>query len=94
MFLGLLSRKEVAPEQEGEQEAGVCLRSKFNSLGKSLHLGKGIGVKSWGVLCLGVHGTWKAGGADIGEGAAVSGRRESVWFLGRLARKEVALGRI
>ena len=48
MFLGLLSRKEVAPEQEGEQEAGVCLRSKFNSLGRSLHLGKGIGVKSWG----------------------------------------------
>ena len=45
---GVLSRKEVAPEQEGEQEAGVCLRSKFNSLGRSLHLGKGIGVKSWG----------------------------------------------
>ena len=45
-FLGLLSRKEVAPEQEGEQEAGVCLRSKFNSLGRSLHLGKGIGVES------------------------------------------------
>ena len=47
-FLGLLSRKEVALEQEGEQEAGVCLRSKFNSLGRSLHLGEGIGVKSWG----------------------------------------------
>ena len=24
-----------------------------------------------GVLCLGVHGTWKAGGADAGEGAVV-----------------------
>ena len=40
------SRKEVAPGQEGEQEAGVCLRSEFNSLERSLHLG---------------HGTWRVG---------------------------------
>ena len=37
---GVPSRKEVAPGQEGEREAGVCIRSKFNSLGRSLHLEK------------------------------------------------------
>ena len=48
-----------------------------------------------GVLCLGVHGTWKVGGADIRKGAAISGRKEPAWFLGRLKKKEVALlGRI
>ena len=48
-----------------------------------------------GVLCLGVHGAWKVGGADIRKGAAISGRKEPAWFLGRLKRKEVALlGRI
>ena len=33
---------------------------------EDLHLGEGIGIKSWGVLCLGNDGTWRAGGADIG----------------------------
>ena len=44
-----------------------------------------------GVLCLGAHGTWSVGGANVGEGAAVSGGKEPVWFLGRRASKEVAL---
>ena len=45
-FLGLLSRKEVAPEREGEQEAGVCLRSLFEALGASSTLWEG--VYTWG----------------------------------------------
>ena len=44
------------------------------------------------VLCLGIHGTWKARGADVGEGAAVSRRKEPAWFLELLMGKEVALG--
>ena len=48
-----------------------------------------------GVLCLGIHGTWRAGGAGAGVGAAgfVSRRKEPVGFLERLTRKEVALRR-
>ena len=36
----------------------------------------------FGVLCLGVHGTWKAGGVNVGTRAvgAVSGRKEPVVF--------------
>ena len=41
-FLGLLSRKEVAPEQEGVQEAGVCLRSLFEALGARSTLWEGV----------------------------------------------------
>ena len=37
---------------------------------------KGMGVKSWGVLCLGIHGTRRTGGADAGAAASVSGRKE------------------
>ena len=61
----------MASGQEGEQKGWYLsyesvrgLRSKFNSLGRSLHLRKGIGIKGLGVLCLGVYGTGKAGGAD------------------------------
>ena len=48
-----------------------------------------MGVKSWGVLCLGIHGTWRAGGADAGVEAAgfVSTRKKPVGFLERLKRK-------
>ena len=35
---------------------------------------KGMGVKSWGVLCLGIHGTWRTGGADAGVAASKEGR--------------------
>ena len=41
-FLELLSRKEVAPGQEGEQEAGICLMSLFEALGASSTLWKGV----------------------------------------------------
>ena len=44
--------------------------------GKNLHLAKGMGVKSWGVLCLGIHGTWRTGGADAGAAASVSKKDE------------------
>ena len=54
-FLELLSRKEAASGQEGEQKGRYLfsgsvrgIRSKFNSLRRNLHLGKGTGVKSWG----------------------------------------------
>ena len=63
----------------------------FNSLGRSLHLGKGMGVKSWGVLCLGIHVTWRAGGADAGAAASVL--EEKGACLECLTRKEVALRR-
>ena len=45
----------------------------------------------FGVLCLGINGTWRAGGVNAGTGAVgtVSGRKEPVWFLERLARKKV-----
>ena len=46
-----------------------------------------------GVLCLGIHGTWKAGGAGAGVGAAGFRRKESVGFLERLTRKEMAFRR-
>ena len=61
----------------------------LNPSGRNLHLGKGIGNKEWGVLCLGVHGTWRAGGADAGVEAAgfVSTRKKPVGFLERLKRK-------
>ena len=36
----------------------------------------------------------EAWGADAEEGAAVSRRKEPVWFLGRLTRMEVALRRV
>ena len=49
----------------GEEEVGSKLVQLF---GKTSTPGKGIGVKSWGVLCLGVHGTWRAGGAGAGAG--------------------------
>ena len=55
---------------------GEVLWCSFNSLGRSLHLGKGMGVKSWGVLCLGIHGTRRTGGADAGAAASVSRRKE------------------
>ena len=68
----------------------------LNPSGRNLHLGKGIGIKEWGVLCLGIHGTWRAGGAGAGVGAAgfVSRRKEPVGFLERLTRKEVALRKV
>ena len=52
-------------------------------------MGRGIGIKEWGVLCLGIHGTWRAGGADAGVEAAgfVSTRKKPVGFLERLKRK-------
>ena len=50
-----------------------------------------MGVKSWGVLCLGIHGTRRTGGADAGAAASVSRRKEAC--LERLARKVVALRR-
>ena len=61
----------------------------LNPSGRNLHLGKGIGIKEWGVLCLGIHGTWRAGGADAGVEAAgfVSTRKKPVGFLERLKRK-------
>ena len=46
-----------------------------------------------GVLCLGIHGTWRAGGAGAGVGAAGFRRKEPVGFLERLTRKEMALRR-
>ena len=46
------------------------------------------------VLCLGIHGTLRAGGAGAGAGATgFSRRKEPVGFLERLTRKEVALRR-
>ena len=44
-----------------------------------------------GVLCLGVHGTWRAGGAGAGVGAAGFRRKELVGFLERLTWKEMIL---
>ena len=41
------------------------------------------------VLCLGIHGTLRAGGASVGAGATgFSGRKESVGFLEQMTRKE------
>ena len=40
-FLELLSRKEVAPGQEGEQKAGICLMGLFEALGASSILWEG-----------------------------------------------------
>ena len=45
-----------------------------------------MGVKSWGVLCLGIHMTWRAGGADAGAAASVL--EEKGACLERLTRKE------
>ena len=53
---------------------------------RNLHLKtKGIGIKLGG-LCLGVHGTWRTGGAGARVGAAgfVSRRKEPVGFPERL----------
>ena len=51
----------------------------LNPSGRNLHLGKGIGIKEWGVLCLGSHGTWRVGSQY---------KRRSLLFPERLARKE------
>ena len=41
------------------------------------------------VLCLGIHGTLRAGGAGAGAGATgFSGRKEPVGFLEQMTRKE------
>ena len=41
-LLVLFLEEEVAPEQEGEQEAGICLMSLFEALGASSTLWEGV----------------------------------------------------
>ena len=60
------------------------LMEKMVALGqKGVYTWVKVQVSRVGGLCLGIHGTWRAGGADAGEGAArsVSGKKEPVWFL-------------
>ena len=90
LFTSGESRERVKAERGSVKEGMLtCLLLMFAQLfERNLHLRtKGIGIKLGG-LCLGVHETWRTGGAGARVGAAgfVSRRKEPVIFLERLAR--------
>ena len=69
------------------------LMEKMVALGqKGVYTWVKVQVLRVGGLCLGIHGTWRAGGADTGEGAAgsVSRRKELVSGTERGPKGEVS----